>query len=147
MSVYLNITNIENEYIQVELPIAWKQGVNKNGLDIKQDALYNDIHKQISNTRHSLPIVTSSKSVKRAVVDVKQIIGYIRQFNNETGVVLCSIKKGDYNIPLEDLQMTFSSLVEINDNGVVNNIRIIAGILILKGMSCYDNIKEEYNND
>lgn len=31
MSIFLNISNPDNIYMKVELPIAWKPGVNENG--------------------------------------------------------------------------------------------------------------------
>lgn len=146
MSIFLNISNPEDYYVKGEFPIAWKPGINENGWGIKQDILYSAIDQKLQDTNNNIPIVTTNDDVKKGgIVDVKHIVGHIHLFNHESKTVLYTIKKGEYNIPLDNLEMTFNSIGTIGEDRMLNNMHIIAGVPMLKGTSCYN--KEDNKND
>ncbi|WP_304576797.1 hypothetical protein [Romboutsia ilealis] len=138
MSIFLNITNPDNNYIKVEIPIAWKPGINENGWGIDQDTIYSAINQKLQDTDNNIPIVTHNDNIKKGVIiDIKHIVGYIQSFNPENKILICSIKKGEYNIPLDNLEMTFNSIGNIGEDRMLKDMYIIAGVPLLKGASCY----------
>lgn len=133
----LHISNIKREIIKVEVPIAWKPGKNKNNWELLEADIKQSINEAIKNTECNVPVCNSNDAVRNLAIDMDNIVGWISEFNPDNMSCIINLYEGDYNMPVEDTVLGFNYTADLDDDKIVRNVKVRAGVLLKKGTTCY----------
>lgn len=123
------------EFIEIEIPIAWEEGKNLNNYEIPKDLLFDSIKNRLSGNTFLdiLPYYSDDTTYKNDL-----IIGNVIKFNQDNRSVICNVLKEKCE-NIYDLCCGFAYVCEMDGNNIINNIKDITySVFIKKSESCYN---------